>query len=78
MWHVVEARIAYEVLLGKPEGKRPLGRLKRRLEDNIEMGHKELGWRGMNWIDLAQDRDRCWALASAVITFVVNTMLEIS
>jgi len=47
-----EKRNAYMVLLGKPEGKRPLGRLKRSWEDNIEMDHKEVEWRGMDWIDV--------------------------
>jgi hypothetical protein len=46
------------VLVGKPEGKRPLGRLRHRWVDNIKMDLQEVGWGGMNWIDLAQDRDR--------------------
>jgi hypothetical protein len=44
-------------MVGKPEGKRPLGRSKRRWVDNIEMDLRETGWGGMDWIDLAQDRD---------------------
>jgi hypothetical protein len=44
--------------MGKPEGKRPLGRPGSRWEDNIEVDLKEVGWGGMEWIDLAQDRDR--------------------
>jgi hypothetical protein len=63
-----KTRNAYMVLLGKPEGKRPLGRLRYKWEDNIGMGHKEVGWRGMDWIDLAQDMNRWWDLASAVMT----------
>ena len=53
-----ERRGAYRVLVGKPEGKRPLGRPRRRWEDNNKMGLEEAGCRGMDWIDLAQDRDR--------------------
>jgi hypothetical protein len=50
------------VLMGKPEGKRPLGRPRRRRDDNIKMDLQEVGWRGMGWIDLAQDRERWRAL----------------
>jgi hypothetical protein len=53
-----ERRGVYRVLMGKPEGKRPLGRPWRRWEDNIKMDLQELGCVGMEWIDLAQDRDR--------------------
>jgi hypothetical protein len=45
------------LLVGKPEGKRPLGRPRRRWADNIKMGFREIGWDGMDWVDLAQDRD---------------------
>jgi hypothetical protein len=48
---------AYRILVGKPEGKRPLGRPRRRWVDNIKMDLREIGWDGMDWIDLAQDRD---------------------
>jgi hypothetical protein len=44
--------------VGKPEGKRPLRRPRRKWEDNIKMDHREIGWGDMNWIDLAQDRNR--------------------
>ena len=44
--------------MGKPEGRKPLGRPKPRWEDNIKMDLREVGWRGVHWIDLAQDRDR--------------------
>jgi hypothetical protein len=53
-----EKRNAYRILVGKPEGKRPLGRPGRRWEDNIKMGLREIGWGGMEWIDLAQDREQ--------------------
>jgi hypothetical protein len=49
--------IAYRVLVGKPEGKRPLGRHRRRWEDNIKKNLQEVGCGGMDWIDLAQDGD---------------------
>jgi len=52
----------YRVLVGRPEGKRPLGRPRHRWEDNIKMDLQEVGCGGMNWIDVAQDRDRLWAL----------------
>jgi hypothetical protein len=51
-------RGVHRVLVGKPEGKRPLGRPRRGWEDNIKMDVQEVGWRGMDWIDLAQDRNR--------------------
>ena len=50
---------AYRALVGKPEGKRPLGRPRRRWEDTNKMDLQEVGWRGMDWIDVAEDRDRC-------------------
>ena len=60
-------RDVYRVLVGKLEGKRPLGRLRRRCEDNIKMGIQEVGCGGMDWIELAQDRDRWRALVSTVM-----------
>jgi hypothetical protein len=53
-----EKRNAYRILMGKPEGKRPLGRPKCWCVDNIKMDLREIGWDGMDWIDLAQDRDQ--------------------
>jgi hypothetical protein len=57
-----ERRGAYRVLVGKPEGKRPLGRPRRRWEDNIKTDLREVGWGCVDWIGLAQDRDRWRAL----------------
>jgi hypothetical protein len=52
-----ETKNAYRILVGKPEGKRPLGRPKRRWVDNIKMDLREIGWDCMDWIELVQDRD---------------------
>jgi hypothetical protein len=52
-----EERNVYRVLVGKPEGKRPLGRLRRRWEDGIRMDLRKIGWGSVDWIQLAQDRD---------------------
>jgi hypothetical protein len=51
-----ERRGAYRALMGKPEGRRPLGRPRRRWEDNIKMDMREVGWGGMDWINLAQEQ----------------------
>jgi hypothetical protein len=64
-----EKRNAYRVLVGKPEGKRPLGRPRRRWEDITKMHLKEVGWGGIDWIHLAQDRDEWRA--------VVNTAMNL-
>ena len=61
----------YRVLVGKPEGKRSLGRPKRRWVDNIRTDLQEVGCGYMDWIELAQDRDRWRTLVSAVMTFRV-------
>jgi len=61
---VREKRGVYTVLVGKPEGKRPLGRPRRRLGDNIKMDVQEMGCGSMDWIELAQDRNRWRALVS--------------
>jgi hypothetical protein len=62
-----ERRGAYRVLVGKPEGKRQLGRSRHRWEGNIKMDLQEVGWGGRDWIDLAQDRDRWQALVIVVM-----------
>jgi hypothetical protein len=67
-----EEKWAYRVLVGKPEGKRPLGRPRRRWEDDIRMDLQEVGCGVMDWIGLAQVRDRCWALVNAVMNLRVQ------
>jgi hypothetical protein len=61
---------AKSILVGKPEGKRPLGR--RRWVDNIKMDLREIGWNGVDWIDLAQDRDQWRALVNTVMNLRVT------
>ena len=69
--HMGEERGLHRVLMGKPEGKRPLGRPRRRWVDNIRMDLQELGCGYMDWIELAQDRDRWRTLVSAVMNLRV-------
>jgi hypothetical protein len=57
--------------VGKSEGKRSLGRPRRRWEDNIKLGLRETGWGGMDWIDLARDRDQWRALVNTVMNLRV-------
>jgi hypothetical protein len=66
-----EGRNLYRVLVGKPEGKRPLGRPRRRCEDGIKVDLTVIGWRGFEWIHLAQDRDRWRAVVNAVMNLPV-------
>jgi hypothetical protein len=66
-----EKRNSYRILVGKPEGKRPLGRPKRRWEDNIKINLREIGWGGMDWIDVVQDRDQWRALVNMVMNLRV-------
>jgi hypothetical protein len=66
-----EERKLYKVLVGKPEGKRPLGRPRRRWEDGIRMDLREIGWGSVDWIQLARHRDRWRAVVSAVMNIRV-------
>jgi hypothetical protein len=66
-----EKRNAYRILIGKPEGNRPLERPRRRWEDNIKMGLRGIGWGGMDWIDLARDMDLWRALVNTVMNLRV-------
>jgi hypothetical protein len=62
-----EGRGVYRVLVGRPESKRPLGRLRRRWDDNIKMDFREIGINETNWIQLAQDRVQWWACVNTVM-----------
>ena len=73
-----EGRGVCRVLLGKPEGKRPLGRPRLRWEDNIKMDLQQVACGGMDWIELTQDRDRWRALVNAVMNLRVHKMRGIS
>jgi hypothetical protein len=68
-----EERKVYKVLVGKPEGKKPLGRPRRRWENGIRMDLRDIGLGGVDWIRLAQDRDRWRAVVSAAINLEVLT-----
>jgi len=61
----------YRMLVGKPEGKRPLGRPRYRWEDNIKLDLQEVGYGGIDWIELAQDRDSWRAIVNAVMNLRV-------
>jgi hypothetical protein len=66
-----EERNAYRLLVGKPEGKRPLGRPRRRWVDNIRMDLGEVGWGDVDWIGLAQDKNRWRALVNVLMNLRV-------
>jgi hypothetical protein len=67
-----EGRNVYRILVGRPEGKRPLGRSRRRWEDGVKMDIREIGWGGgVEWIHLAEDRDRWRAVVNAVMNLRV-------
>jgi hypothetical protein len=68
---MAENRNGYRILVGKPEGKRPLGRPRRRWEDNIKMVLRKMGLGGMDWIDLAQERDQWRALVNTAMNLRV-------
>jgi len=69
--HMGDERGMYKVLVGKPEGRRPLGRPRRRWVNNIRMNLQEVGCGYMDWIGLAQDRDRWWTLVNVVMNLRV-------
>jgi hypothetical protein len=66
-----EKRNAYRILMAKPDGRRPLGRPRRRWVDSIKMDLREIVWSGMDWIDEVQDRDHCQALENTVMNLRV-------
>jgi hypothetical protein len=66
-----EKRNAYRLLVGKPEGERPLGRPRRRWVDNIRTDLGEVGWGGVDWIGLAKDRNKWRALVNSVLNLRV-------
>jgi hypothetical protein len=66
-----EERNVYRVLMGKPERKRALGRPRHRWEDRIRMDLREIGWVSVDWIQFAQDRDRCRAVVNTVMNLRV-------
>jgi hypothetical protein len=66
-----DVRGAYSILVGRPEGRRPLRRPRRRWEDNIKMDLREIGFGDVGWINLAQDRDRWRALVNTVMNLLV-------
>jgi hypothetical protein len=68
---MVVERNVYRVFMGKPEEKRPLGRPRRRWQDGISMDLREIGWGSVDWIQMAQDRDRCRALVNTVMNLRV-------
>jgi hypothetical protein len=68
---VGEKRNAYRLLVGKPQGKRPLGRPRRRWVDNIRMDHGEVGWGDVDWIGLAKVGNRCRAVVNSALNLRV-------
>jgi hypothetical protein len=64
-------RDVYRILVGKPEGKRPLGRPRMNWLDNIKMDLREIGWNGVDWIDMAQDKDQWRAFLNTVLNLWV-------
>ena len=73
-----ESKGAYRGLVGKSDRKSPLGRPRRRCEDNIKMDFEEVGCSGMDWIDVAQDKDRWRANVNAVMNLRVQKMRGVS
>jgi hypothetical protein len=70
--HRGEWRGAHRTFVGRPEGRKPIGRPRDRWEVNIKMDLQEVGCRGMDWIELAQDRGRWWALLNVVMNLLVQ------
>jgi hypothetical protein len=68
---MAEVRGAYNILVGRSEGRRPLGRRRRKWEESIKMDLREIGFGGVDWIHLAQDRDRWRALVNTVMNLRV-------
>jgi hypothetical protein len=68
---MLERRDVYKLLIGKPEGKKSLGRPRRRWEDIIKMDFQALGCGDIGWIELAQNRDRCWTLVKTIMNLRV-------
>jgi hypothetical protein len=66
-----EERKLYKILVGKPKGKRPLGRLRHRWEDGIRMDLREIGWEDGEWVQLTQDRGQWWAVVNMVMNLQV-------
>jgi hypothetical protein len=66
-----EGRNVYRVLVGKREGKGPLGRPRHRWEDGLKLDLGKIGWEGVEWIHLARDRNRWWAVVNAVVNLPV-------
>jgi hypothetical protein len=66
-----QKRNAYRILVGRPEGKRPLGRPRHRWVDNFKIDLRGIGWGGMDWIDVAQDRDKWRALVNTLMNLRV-------
>jgi hypothetical protein len=73
-----ERRGVYRILVGRPDGRRPLGKHRHRWEDNIKMDLREVGWGDVVWIELAQDRDRWRALVNAVMNLGFHKVRRIS
>jgi hypothetical protein len=76
--HMGDRSGVHGVLVGKPEGKRPVGRHRRRWDVNIKVGVQEVGWSCVDSIDLAQDRNRWRALVNAIINLLIRNMRGIS
>ena len=66
-----ERQDSYKIMVGKPEGKRSLGRLKCRQEDNIKTDFQEVGWKSVDWIDVAQKCEKLWAVFNKVMNLCV-------